>query len=92
VVSLSLDTRRWAGRHGRVFMVMAPQPLACVLSWTTRGRLQAGRLEPGHRTLVYEGLLPLLPLTDTLTLQVSADGRELQAAQQLHIVYELEAV
>jgi hypothetical protein len=90
LVSLSLDTRRWAGRHGRVFMVLAQQPLRCVLSWTTQGRLVAGRLEPGQRTLVYEGLLPALPLTDTLVLQVTADGRELQAAQQLRIGYEVE--
>jgi hypothetical protein len=90
LVSLSLDTRRWAGRHGRVWMGLAPQPLACVLSWTTGGRLAAGRLEPGQRTAVYDALVPVAPLTDTLVLLVSADGRELQAAQQLHISYELE--
>ena len=89
-VGLSLDTRRWAGRHGRVFMALAPQPVRCVLSWTTGGRLAAGRLEPGQRTLVYEGQLPALPLTDTLVLHVTADGRELQAAQQLRIGYDVE--
>lgn len=89
-VSLSLDTRRWAGKHGRVWMGLAPQPMACVLSWTTGGRLRAGRLEPGQRCAVYDGLVPMAPLTDTLMLQISADGRELQASQQLRITYELE--
>lgn len=90
LVSLSLDTRRWAGQHGRVWMGLAPQPVACVLSWTTGGRLAAGRLEPGQRIAVYDGLVPVVPLTDTLVLLVSADGRELQAAQQVRITYELE--
>lgn len=89
-VSLSLDTRRWAGKHGRVWMGLAPQPLACVLSWTSGGRLSAGRLEPGQRSAVYDGLVPVAPLNDTLMLQLSADGRELQASQQLRITYELE--
>jgi hypothetical protein len=90
VVSLSLNTQRWVGKHGRVFMLLAPQPVRCQVIWTTRGLVLGGRLEPGQRTLVFDGVIPGTVLADTLELSVTADGRELQAAQRLHFSYEIE--
>jgi hypothetical protein len=91
-VSLSLNTRAWAGKHGRIYMLLAPQPVRFEVSWTTRGTLQPGRLEPGQRQLVFDGLVPGPTLTDTLELALSADGRELQAAQQMRFSYEIEVL
>jgi hypothetical protein len=90
VVNLSLNTQPWAGKRGRVYMRIAPQPVRFQVQWTTRGRLNGGRMESGQRVLIYDGVVPGPSLTDTLEVTVSADGRALVSAQQLRFSYEIE--
>ncbi|HEY6356516.1 MAG TPA: hypothetical protein VIY30_18690 [Burkholderiaceae bacterium] len=92
LVSLALNTQRWAGKRGRIYMALAPQPVRCEVRWTTRGMTLPGRIEPGQRVLVFEGIVPGPTLNDTLEVSVSADGRELQLAQRLRFSYEIEVL
>jgi hypothetical protein len=88
-VQLVLNTQPWAGRHGRVFMALAPQPVRVKVRWTTRGPMLAGSLQSGQRVLVYDGVLPA-SLRDFLELVVSADGRELNMPQRLNFSYQID--
>jgi hypothetical protein len=89
-VTLTLNTQRFAGKRGRIYMVLAPQPVRFQVEWTTRGRLAAGRIEPGQRVLVFDDVVPGPTLNETLDVSISADGRELMTAQQLRFTYEIE--
>jgi hypothetical protein len=90
-VAIQLDTQAYAGRSGRVYMVLpADGGSRLALQWQTQGRLLPGRLAPGERSLVYQGVLPDSLLTDQLQLQVLADGEWAQASRRLAVHFELE--
>ncbi len=88
-VQLVLNTQPWLGKHARIYMLLAPQPVRVTVRWTTRGVLLPGTLQSGGRVLVFEGNVPL-SLRERLDVIVSADGRELGAAQRLQFSYEIE--
>ena len=88
-VNLVLNTRPWAGKQARVFMVLAPQPVRVTAVWTTRGTLSPGQVQSGSRTLVFAGILPA-SLQDQIDVTVTTDGRELGVAQRLRFSYEVE--
>jgi len=86
-----LDTAPWAGRNGRIYLVLPPPPSGeVVVGWTSRGRLLPGNIRAGERALVYAGPLPAGLLEDTLALTVQADGGRLARAEQLHFAFELD--
>jgi hypothetical protein len=90
-VAIQLDTKTYAGRNGRIYMVLPADggpPLH--LQWQTQGRLLPGRLSPGDRALVYQGLLPGPALSDQLQLQVLADGEWASASRRMTVHFELE--
>lgn len=90
-VLVRLDTAPWAGRHGRIFLVLPPQASGEITAtWTSQGRLMPGVLRSGERTLVYAGLLPAGLLEDTLRLTLQADGGKLVRAEQLHFSFEVD--
>jgi len=87
---LKLNTTRWLGKQGRVYMVLPPQSIGPVRArWTTRGALLPGELQAGNRTLVYSGTLPAY-LTETLTLKLEADGYRLSQPVRLEFRFEIE--
>jgi hypothetical protein len=58
-VNLRIATADWAGRSGRLYMVLPRDESSTVEAvWTTQGRLLPGRLVSGERALVYAGVLP----------------------------------
>ncbi len=90
-VAIRLDTQAHAGRSGRIYMVLPADggpPLQ--LQWLTQGRLLPGRLNPGDRALVYQGLLPGPTLSDQLQLLVLADGEWASASRRMTVFFELE--
>lgn len=93
VVNVRLDTRKWVGKQGRIFMVMPVEgagPLRA--EWETLGRLQAGRLAPGERALVFSGSIPSPWLEDTMRLQLVADSRTMtESPKRLSFHFEMEA-
>ena len=90
-VAIQIDTQAHAGKTGRIYMVLpADGGAALQLQWQTQGRLLPGRLSPGDRALVFQGLLPGPRLTDQLQLQVLADGQWAAASRRLSLHFELE--
>lgn len=90
-VTIRLNTAPWLNRTGRIYMVLPPQPIGTVnVDWTTQGRLLAGRLVSGERTLVYAGAVKAPFIEDTLTVRVETDGRRLSAAQRLKFHFEID--
>jgi hypothetical protein len=89
-VQLVLNTGPWAGKPARIYMLLAPQPLRMQVQWNGRGVFLPGRLQPGQRTLVFEGPIPGPMMRDTLDLTVTANGREMASAQRLQFSYEIE--
>jgi hypothetical protein len=90
-VLVRLDTSPWAGRHGRIYLLLPAQPSGEMTArWTTQGRLLPGLLRSGERALVYSGLLPAGLLEDTLRLALRADGGKLVRAEQLTFSFEVD--
>ncbi|HRE13179.1 MAG TPA: hypothetical protein PLD37_03175 [Usitatibacteraceae bacterium] len=77
-VMVRIDTRAFAGRAGRVYMVLPADPGAPVSAeWQSQGRLLPGRLVSGERAVVFSGTLPGPFLEDTLQVRLSADARRM---------------
>jgi hypothetical protein len=86
-----LDTRPHAGRTGRIYLVMPPDPGSAVaLHWQSRGRLLSGRIGAGERTLVHQGVIPGPTLEDQWALALSVDGEWVADARRLELHFELE--
>lgn len=90
-VALRLNLSAWVNQPVRVYMVLAPtQGPQITANWRTQGRLLAGSLRSGSRTLVFEGRVPSALLEETIDLAVSTDGRSLDAPQALQFSFELD--
>lgn len=75
-VNVRIDTRAWAGRQGRIFMVLPHDGGSVVTAtWETDGRLLGGRLASGERTLVFSGPLPGALLEDRMRVHLTTDSR-----------------
>jgi hypothetical protein len=86
-----LDTRAHAGRSGRIYLVMPPDPGSAVaLQWQSRGRLLSGRISAGERVLVHQGVIPGPTLEDQWALMLSADGEWVADARRLELHFDLE--
>ena len=90
-VDVRLNLQPWLNRQSRIYLVLAPTSGARLQAqWTTQGRLQPGTLRSGERALVYEGPAGPATLTDSLRMQVEADGRTLDGLQRLDFHFEIE--
>jgi hypothetical protein len=90
-VAVRLDTRPHAGRVGRVFLVLPHDGGASLMAqWGTRGRLLPGRITPGERTLVYQGVIPHQTLEDQLTMALVADGAWMAGSRRLEFFFEVD--
>lgn len=90
-VTLRLNVAPWQNRNARIYMVLPPQPIGSVnVEWTTQGRLLAGRLGAGERTLVYVGVVRSPLIEDTFTVRVETDGRRLANPQRMQFHFEID--
>lgn len=91
-VNLRLNLQQWVNRPVRLYMALAPTPLTTALraTWRTQGKLLAGTVLSGQRSLIFEGSVAGGILLETLQLQLAADGRELTAPQSLQFSFEVE--
>lgn len=91
-VNLRIDTRAWAGRSGRVYMVLPRDEASSVEAvWTTQGRLLPGRLTSGERALVYAGTLPGSALEDQIHVRLRAGADWRSNSRRLNFHFELDA-
>lgn len=89
-VNVRIDTAAHAGKAGRVYMVLAQDSTSVVeASWTSQGRLLAGRVISGERTLVYNGTLPVA-LADQLAVRLRASPDWDSQSRRLNFHFELE--
>ncbi len=91
LVNVRIDTRAWVGHTGRIYMVlpMDSGPRVSV-QWQTQGRLLAGRLQSGERTLVYAGTIAEAKLEDQMQVYLRTDGRWMTNMRRLSFYFELD--
>ncbi len=91
-VNVRIDTKRWAGRAGRIYMVLPIEGGAPVTAeWDTQGRLLGGRLASGERALVFSGKVPGPWLEDTIRVRLTTDTRHArESANRLAFHFELD--
>lgn len=90
-VTVRLNLLPWMNKTGKIYMALAGQPIGPVkAAWTTQGRLLAGQLVSGNRTLVYAGLIRSALLEDTISLTLEADGQRLATSQRLQFYFEID--
>ena len=97
-IEIRLDTSRYVGRRGRIFMsvpiVIAGDTSAGALEidWQARGAFLAGSMRPGQEALIFEGLLDARLLSGTFDFVISmASSSELDTFS-LELRYELEII
>jgi hypothetical protein len=91
LVTVRLNLMPWANKSGKIYMALPAQSIGPVkAAWTTQGRLLAGQLISGDRTLVYAGPIRTAVLEDTIALKVEADGQRLVAPQRLQFSFEID--
>ena len=91
-VNLRIATDAWAGRSGRVYMVLPRDEMASVEAvWTTQGRLLPGRLVSGERALVYAGVLPGPALQDQIAVRLRSGPDWQGNSRRLSFHFEFDA-
>ena len=90
-VAARLNLAPWLNRPVRLYMALAPSTGEPVFaSWRTQGRLLAGALKSGGRTLVFEGVAKEALMQETMDLTLVTDGRTLQSPQTLQFYFEVD--
>ena len=90
-VALRLNLTNWVNRPARIYMVLAPtEGEQLIASWRTQGRLLPGSVRGGGRALVFDGVVRDPFLSETIQLNLLADGRLLTRTQQLQFYFEIE--
>lgn len=91
-VNIRIDTRNWMGRSGRIYMVLPRDQASSIEAvWTTQGRLQAGRLVSGERTLVFAGTIPGATLEDQMHVRLRSNADWTSNSRRLNFHFELDA-
>ena len=90
-VAARLNLAPWLNRPVRLYMGLVPSTGEPVYaSWRTQGRLLAGALKSGGRTLVFEGVARDASMQETMDLTLTTDGRSLQSPQTLQFYFEVD--
>jgi hypothetical protein len=90
-VQVRLKLAPWLNRQGRIYLALPEQPPGKVVArWTTQGRLLAGQVSTGQRTLVYAGPITTPLLDETLALRIEADGKLMAASYRLNFHFEID--
>jgi hypothetical protein len=90
-VALRLNLAAWVNQPVRLYMALAPVSGETVTaSWRTQGRLLAGTVRSGSRTLVFDGRVPTAVVEESIDLTLATDGRVLTAPQTLQFTFELD--
>lgn len=88
---VKLNVSPFLRRTGKIYLALPVQsPGAMTASWTTQGRLLAGRVVAGSRTLVYAGPLTTPFIEDNVQLTINVDGRRLQQLYRVNFRFEMD--
>ncbi|UJW80134.1 hypothetical protein [Hydrogenophaga sp. SL48] len=90
-VNIRIDTREWVGRSGRIYMVLPRDQTSNIEAvWTTQGRLLAGSLVSGERSLVFAGTIPGATLEDQLQVRLRSNADWSSNSRRLNFHFELD--
>lgn len=90
-VNVRIDTRAWIGRSGRIYMALPRDQASSIeATWTTQGRLQAGRLVSGERALVYAGAITGPTLEDQIQVRLRSLPDWQSNTRRLNFHFELD--
>mgnify|MGYP003600191986 CR=1 FL=1 len=90
-VNIRIDTREWVGRSGRIYMVLPRDQTSNIEAvWTTQGRLLAGSLVSGERSLVFAGTIPGAALEDQLQVRLRSNADWSSNSRRLNFHFELD--
>ncbi|NIM39748.1 MAG: hypothetical protein GTN84_01095 [Hydrogenophaga sp.] len=91
-VNVRLDTRAFVQRSGRVYLALERDQASPVEAvWSSQGRLQAGRVVSGERTLVFAGVIPGATLDDQLNMRLRAQADWPSTQRRLNFHFEFDA-
>lgn len=91
LITVRLNTAPWLNRNGKIFLVLPQVNIGEVTAeWTTQGRLLAGQVRSGSRTLVFAGPIRTSLIEDTILLRLTTDGRRLASPQRLDFHFEID--
>lgn len=91
-VNLRIATADWAGRSGRLYMVLPRDESSTVEAvWTTQGRLLPGRLVSGERALVHAGVLPGPWLEEQIAVRLRTGSDWQGSNRRLNFHFEFDA-
>jgi hypothetical protein len=88
---VKLNVAPWQKRTGKIYLALpaqAPGPLN--VTWTTQGRLLAGRVVSGSRALVYSGPVSTPFIEDMVQLTIRVDGRRMQQLYHINFRFEMD--
>ena len=90
-VNIRIDTAKWAGRSGRIYMVL-PRDQASTMEaeWTANGPLRAGQLVSGERALVFAGRIPGATLQDQIQVRLRSAPDWQSTSRRLNFYFELD--
>jgi hypothetical protein len=97
-VDTRLDTSSYTDSRARIFLELPivirglANPSSLVLSWTTGGLFNAGRVTPGNRQLLYEGSITEPVMRDIINFTFELDARYLQQNVRREPVYAIEII
>ncbi len=90
-IRVRLNVAAWLHRTGRIYLLLpAQQPPSLTASWTTQGRLLAGRMTAGSRTLVYAGPVTTPFIEDVLQLTLNVDGRQMRQLYHVNFQFQMD--
>jgi hypothetical protein len=90
-VRLRMNVAPWLRRFGRIYLSLPAQPPGPITAtWSTQGRLRAGKLQSGSRALLYTGPITTPFIEDVLTLQFSIDGALMQRPSPVNFRLEMD--
>jgi hypothetical protein len=88
---VKLNVAPWLRRPGRIYLVLpAQQPGAMSATWSTQGRLLAGRVSSGTRSLVYSGSITTPFIEDVLQLTLEVDGTQMRQLYRVNFRFEMD--
>jgi hypothetical protein len=94
-VFVRLNVAPWKGKRVKIYMGVDPLEVkGTSITWSTTEKMGAGVLRPrwksSERALVYQGLVDQETMSDTLSMEIRADGRSYQQTMQMNFFFELE--
>lgn len=90
-IRVRLNVGSWLHRTAHIYLLLpAQQPGYLTASWTTQGRLLAGRIISGSRTLIYAGTLTTPFIEDVLQLTLNVDASQMRQLYHVNFQFQMD--